>query len=154
MNADRCRKLVHRTAIETGRDPVEAMHEFIDVIRQMNAARHESEQLYAEVQELGLMYGHYRSGTSYDPGQLLDEKELNRRYSQAKSRLRAVNKTLNIRSCQATALVGGSIRFIHGRPVDGEPDDKPETGPLDDGSELVVLYDPDDGEPTILRMFS
>lgn len=151
MDTATCTNLVHRTAVNAGRDPVEALREFIDVVRSMKTARRESERLYAELQELGRQYGHYRNGDPYDPELLLDKKELNRRYSQLKSRLKAEHRTLSIRSQQATALVGGAIRFVHGRAEAEDITADIPTTPDDDG-ELVVLYDAEDGEPIVLHM--
>lgn len=151
MDTATCTNLVHTNAVQAGRDPVEAMREFIDVVRSMKTARRESERLYEELQELGRQYGHYRNGDDYDPQLLLDEKELNRRYSQLKARLKAENRTLSIRSQQATALMGGAIKFVHGRAEAGNSSADTPTTP-DDGSELVVLYDPEDGEPIVLHM--
>lgn len=151
MDTATCTNLVHRTAVNAGRDPVEAMREFIDVVRSMKTARRESERLYAELQELGRQYGHYRNGDPYDPELLLDERALNRRYSQLKARLKAENRTLSIRSQQATALVGGAIRFVHGR-AEVEDITADTSMVAEDGSELAVLYDPDDGQPIVLHM--
>lgn len=155
MNTEDYRRLIREHAKNTGADPEKALREFIEVVQQMNAARRESERLHGHLLELGRQYAFYRNGEPYDPKRLLDEKELGRRYAQAKARLRSVNKTLSIRCNQANTLLGGGIHFIHGQPVDSDtpgPDTSRPAASADEIGELVILTDPDDGEPIILEI--
>lgn len=155
MNTEEYRRLIREHAESTGTDADHALREFIEVVGQMNAARRESERLHVHLLELGRQYAFYRNGEPYDPKKLLDEKELGRRYAQAKARLRSVNKTLSIRCNQANTLLGGGIHFVHGQPVDSDTPGPRTSRPRTSGDEigeLVILTDPDDGEPIILEI--
>lgn len=155
MNTEDYRRLIREHAKSIGTDAEKALHEFIEVVQQMNAARRESERLHGHLLELGRQYAFYRNGEPYDSKKLFDEKELGRRYAQAKSRLRSVNKTLSIRCNQANTLLGGGTHFVHGNPVDPDtprPDTARPATSADESGELVILTDPDDDEPIILKI--
>lgn len=157
MTTEEYRRLIQQQALKSGEDPDEALREFTEVIRQMNAAKNESERTFTLLLELGRQYSWYRNGEPYDPAKLLDEKELGRRYAQTKARLRSVNRTLSIRCKQADALLGGGIHFEHGRPVDPPTlhrDPASTLAPAPEMSELLILSDPDDDEPIILEILS
>jgi len=157
MNTEEYKKLVRTHARKTGIDPDVAMREFIEAVRQMGLARADSERVYEQLQELGRQYAWYRSGEPYGGSHLLDEAELGRRYAEAKGRQRAANKLLSIRCNQVNGLLGNGSYFRHGRPVsapDGTPSPPAAPPPTPRKSELVILTDPNDGEPIILEMFS
>jgi len=152
MDTEDYKQLVRAHARKTGADPDNAMREFVEALRQMSLARTESERVYEQLQELGRQYAWYRSGEPYGGSQLLGEAELGRRYAETKGRQRAANRLLSITCNRVNALLGG-LHFRHGRPVEGEPA-LGQAGLTSFGSsELVVLTDPDDGEPIILEMF-
>jgi hypothetical protein len=157
MNTEEYKKLVRARACETGADPDTALQEFVAAVRQMGLARAESDRVYGQLEELGRQYAWYRNGEPYGGSHLLDEAELGRRYAETKGRQRAANKLLSIRCNQVTGLLGSGNYFRHGRPVPAptcaasQPTGSPSTHQK---SELIILTDPDDGEPIILEMFS
>lgn len=157
MDTEDYRQLVRAHARETGTDPDIALGQFIEAVRQMNLARVDSERIYEQLKELGRQYAWYRSGEPYGGSRLLAEAELGRRYAEAKGRQRAANKLLSIRCNQVNGLLGSGNYFRHGRPVpSSDPTPCHPTAPPSShqASELVILADPDDGEPIILEMFS
>ena len=153
MDTEEYKQLVRARARKTGADPDNAMREFVEALRQMSLARTESERVYEQLQELGRQYAWYRSGEPYKGSQLLGEAELGRRYAEAKGRQRAANRLLSISCNRVNAMLDGGLHFRHGRPVADQPVPARPSLPGFSSGELVVLTDPDDGEPIILEMF-
>lgn len=154
MTSKEYRQLVQNRARATGEDPDLAMSEFTENLRQMASIRRESERLYAGLLELGRQYAWYRKAEPYDPERLLSRDELGRRYAELKAQHRAVKRTLSVRCNRANSMLGG-MYFRHGLPIDDSVGCAQVSTTLTDvgvRGEVIVLIDPDDGEPIFLEM--